>query len=103
MTKISLLLSLSLLVLAWYAGIAHLAEMIPLPLAQTASDNAGRNVGYRSGETLTPDDQSESKADRSLTQWIRQAMVADMDIATEFFATGGKKWPRTPSCCWIRI
>ncbi len=81
MTKISLLLSLSLLVLAGYAGIAHLAERIPLPPAQTASDNTGRNVRYRSGETLTPDDQSESKADRSLTQWIRQAVVADMSLS----------------------
>ena len=82
MTKIALLLSLTLLVLAGYAGIAHLAERIPLPPAQTASDNAGRNVRYSSGETLTPDDQSESKADRSLTQWIRQAVVADMSLST---------------------
>ena len=81
MTKIALLLSLTLLVLAGYAGIAHLAERIPLPPAQTASDNTGRNVWHRSGATLTPDDQSESKADRSLTQWIRQAVVADMSLS----------------------
>jgi hypothetical protein len=71
MTKTALLLSLPLLLLVGYAGIAHLAERIPLPPAQTASDNAGRNVRYRSGETLTPDDKSESVADRRLTQWIR--------------------------------
>lgn len=44
MTKMSLLLSLSLLALAGYAGIAYLAERIPLPPAQTASDNAGRSL-----------------------------------------------------------
>lgn len=81
MTKISLLLSLSLLVLVGYVGIAHLAERIPLPLAQTAADNTRRNVQYRSGETLTPDDPSESKTDRSLTRWIRQAVVADMSLS----------------------
>ena len=81
MTKIALLLSLSLLLLAVYAGIAHLAERIPLPPAQTAADNMGRNVQYRSGEILAPDDQSESKTDRRLTHWIRQAVVADMSLS----------------------
>lgn len=82
MTKTALLLSLPLLVLAGYAGFANLAEMIPLPPAQTAPDNTGRNVRDRSGERLTPDDQSESVADRRLTQWIRQAVVADMSLST---------------------
>lgn len=81
MTKISLLLALALLVLAGYAGIAHLAESIPLPPAQTAADNMGRNVQYRSGKILAPDDQSESKTDRSLTHWIRQAVEADMSLS----------------------
>jgi len=82
MTKTALLLSLPLLVLAGYAGFANLAEMIPLPPAQTAPDNTGRNVRDRSGERLTPDDQSESVTDRRLTQWIRQAVVADMSLST---------------------
>jgi hyperosmotically inducible protein len=82
MTKTALLLSLPLLVLAGYAGIAHLAEKIPLPPAQTASDIADRNVQYRSGATLTSDDQAESVADRRLTQWLRQAIVADMSLST---------------------
>ena len=59
MTKIALLLSLVLLVLVGYAGIAHLAERVPFPPARTASDNTGGTVQYRSGATRTPDDPSE--------------------------------------------
>jgi hyperosmotically inducible protein len=81
MTKIALLLSLVLLVLVGYAGIAHLAERIPLPPARTASDNTGGTVQYRSGATRTPDDPSESTADRSLSQWLRQAVVTDMALS----------------------
>jgi osmotically-inducible protein OsmY len=45
-------------------------------------DNTGRNIRDRSGATLTPGDQSESKADRTMTQKIRQAVLADKSLST---------------------
>jgi hyperosmotically inducible periplasmic protein len=82
MNKTTLLLSISLLVLGGYAGTAQPAEQTQSPPAQTAPDNTGRNVRDRSGATLTPGDQSESEADRTLTQRIRQAVVADDSLST---------------------
>ena len=52
------------------------------PPAQTAADNSAKNVRDRDGSTLTPGDQSESKADLDLTQRIRQAVVADTSLST---------------------
>lgn len=46
------------------------------------TDNTERNVRDRSGETLTPADQSESEGDRTITQKIRQALVADDALST---------------------
>ena len=82
MNKTTLLLSISLLVLGGYAGTAQAAEQTQSPPAQTAPDNTGRNVRDRSGATLTPGDQSESEADLTLTQRIRQAVVADDSLST---------------------
>jgi len=82
MTKTALFLSLSLLVSGGYTGTAHAAEGTPSPPAQMAPDNTGRNVRDRSGATLTPGDQSESKADRTMTQKIRQAVVHDKSLST---------------------
>jgi hyperosmotically inducible periplasmic protein len=52
------------------------------PSAQTAPDNTGKNVRDREDKTLTPFDQSESEADRTLTQRIRQAVVHDDSLST---------------------
>jgi hyperosmotically inducible periplasmic protein len=82
MKQAVLLLSLALLVLGGYAGTAHPTERTPAPPAQTAPDNTGRNVRDRSGDTLTPGDQSESQADRALTQQIRKAVRADKSLST---------------------
>jgi osmotically-inducible protein OsmY len=49
--------------------------------AESAPDNTGRNARDR-GDTLTPGDQSETEADRTLTQKIRQAVVADDALST---------------------
>jgi len=49
--------------------------------AKNAPDNTGRNVRDR-GATLTSGDQSESEADRTLTQKIRKAVVADDSLST---------------------
>jgi hyperosmotically inducible protein len=82
MKKTVLLCSLALLVLVGYAGTAYPVERTPAPPAQTAPDNTGRNVRDRSGATLTPGDQSESQADRALTQQIRKAVVGDKSLST---------------------
>jgi osmotically-inducible protein OsmY len=39
-------------------------------------------VRDRGGATLTPGDQSESEADRTLTQQIRRSVVADDSLST---------------------
>jgi osmotically-inducible protein OsmY len=45
--------------------------------ATKAADNTGRNVRDRGGDTATPTDQSESKADLTITQDVRQALMED--------------------------
>ena len=45
-------------------------------------DNTGRNVRDRGGETKTPGDQSESEADRTITQNIRKALTGDDSLST---------------------
>jgi len=82
MKKTVLMCSLSLFILGAYAGTGHSTEKATTPPAQTAPDNTGRNVRDRGGDTLTPGDQSESQADRTLTQQIRKAVVADYSLST---------------------
>jgi len=47
-----------------------------------AADNSGRNVRDRNDATKTSGDQSESEADRTISQNIRQAVVADDSVST---------------------
>jgi hyperosmotically inducible periplasmic protein len=82
MKKIVLLLSLALLALGGPAGTAYSTEGTPPPPAPTAPDNTGRNVRDRGGVTRTPGDQSESEADRTVTQQIRRAVVSDDSLST---------------------
>jgi hyperosmotically inducible protein len=82
MKKMILLFSLALLTLGGYAGTAYSTEGTPAPPAQTAPDNTGRNVRDRGGATMTPGDQSENEADRTVTQQIRRAVVADDSLST---------------------
>jgi osmotically-inducible protein OsmY len=82
MTKTALLFSISLLVLGGYAGTAYPAERSLSPPAHMVPDNTGGVVRDRSGETPTPGDQSESAADRTLTQRIREAVAADELLST---------------------
>lgn len=44
-------------------------------------DNTGRNVRDRKA-TLTPGDQAENEADRTITQRIRQALMEDDTLST---------------------
>lgn len=82
MKKTALLLSISLLVFGGYACDSNSAVKTQAPAAKIAPDNTERNVRDRSGETLTSGDQSESEADRTLTQQVRQAVVADDSLST---------------------
>jgi len=82
MKKITFLLSLALFALPGYVGTAHPADTTKAPPAQTAPDNTGRNVRDRGGVTLTPGDQAENKADLTLTQRIRKAIMADKALST---------------------
>ena len=52
------------------------------PAAHTAADNTGKNVRDRSDAAVTPTDQAENEADRTLTHRIRQAVVDDDSLST---------------------
>ena len=82
MIKKVLLCALALLVFAGYTGTAHAADKTAATPSQTAPDNTGRNVRDRGGETMTPGDQSNEKADLNLTQEIRKAIMADESLST---------------------
>ena len=83
MRKTVLLFSIALLVLGGYAGTAYPAERTLSPPANMVPDNTDVNVQDRRGETLTTSgDQSERAADRTLTQRIWQAIVADESLST---------------------
>lgn len=46
------------------------------------NDNTEKNIRDRDSVTKTPLDQSESEADRTITQKIRQAIVSDGTLST---------------------
>jgi osmotically-inducible protein OsmY len=77
-----LLCALALLVLGSYTGTTHAADKTAATPSQTAPDNTGRNVRDRGGDTVTPGDQSNKKADLHLTQQIRRAIMADKSLST---------------------
>jgi len=54
----------------------------PSQTAAVAADNSGRNVRDRNDATKTPGDQTESEADRTISQNVRQAVVADDSVST---------------------
>ena len=54
----------------------------PRQSAAVAADNSDRNVRDRNDATKTSGDQSESEADRTISQNIRQAIVADDSVST---------------------
>ena len=83
MMKKMLLCALALLVLGGYTGTVQAADRTTEVPAQTAPDNTGRNARDRGGDTLTPGDQSENKADLTLTQQIRRELMADKSLSTD--------------------
>jgi osmotically-inducible protein OsmY len=48
----------------------------PATAEQTAADNTDKNERDRNADALTPGDQGESEGDRTITQKIRQGVVA---------------------------
>ena len=77
-----LLCALALLVLGSYTGTAYAADKTAATPSQTVPDNTGRNVRDRGGDTVTPGDQANNKADLNLTQKIRKAIMADKSLST---------------------
>lgn len=75
--------ALTLLVLGGYTWTAGAADRTTEAPAQMAPDNTGRNVRDRSGDTLTPGDQSENQADLTLTREIRRGLMADKSLSTD--------------------
>ena len=82
MIKQVLLCALALLVLGGYTGTVGAADKTAATPSQTAPDNTGRNVRDRGGDTVTPGDQSNNKADLHLTEQIRKAIMADKSLST---------------------
>lgn len=58
------------------------SEDKPVSQAAVEPDNTGRNVRDRTDQTKTATDQSESETDRTISQNIRQAIVADDSLST---------------------
>ncbi len=62
-----------------------LAAFVAVPLtlfaADPAADNTGKNERDRSGETLTPIDQSNDPADIKITAETRKMLVADDSLS----------------------
>lgn len=56
----------------------------PITSATTEQDydNTGKNVRDRDSMTKTPLDQSETEADRTVTQQVRQAIMSDTALST---------------------
>ena len=54
----------------------------PRQTAAVAADNSGRNERDRDNATKTAGDQAENEADRTISQNIRQAIVADDTVST---------------------
>jgi hypothetical protein len=74
--------ALALLVLGGSTGTVYAADKTATTPSQTAPDNTGRNVRDRGGDTVTPGDQANNKADLHLTQQIRKAIMADKSLST---------------------
>jgi hyperosmotically inducible periplasmic protein len=82
MIKKVLLCAVALLLLGGYPGTVGAADKSAATPSQTAPDNTGRNVRDRGGDTVTPVDQPNNKADLNLTQQIRKAVMADKSLST---------------------
>lgn len=79
MQKIFLMAMLSLTFVSWTGQ----NEPNNPPQTREDYDNTGRNIRDRNSATTTPMDQSESEADRTITQRIRQSIMAERSLSTD--------------------
>jgi len=70
------LIAMSLGALLASGPLAAIAADMPV-----AADNTAKNVRDRADDALTPMDQGGSEADRTITQQIRKAVVANDDLS----------------------
>jgi osmotically-inducible protein OsmY len=86
MTKVHLMLAASALSLPLALGAPALAadehHKDAANAAAADADNTKRNARDADGNTLTPLDQGESEADRTITQQIRKQVVAHDQLST---------------------
>ena len=83
MKKLHLLVALGALVLPIaFTQPAVGADQRDPDKAAVDADNTGRNARDAEGNTLTPMDQGESEADRTITQQIRKAVVDNDSLST---------------------
>jgi hyperosmotically inducible protein len=83
MNKRKFILPIALLMLGGSVGQLPLhSASADQPAANTPADNTGKNVRDRNDAAVTPLDQGNSKGDRTLTQRIRRAVVADKSLST---------------------
>ena len=81
MKSISILLCAALFAAVNVVGCSK--ERADEKVAQTpAPDNSGTNVRDRDNQTKTAGDQSESEADRTISQNIRQSLTSDDSLST---------------------
>ncbi|MGE0684589.1 MAG: BON domain-containing protein [Candidatus Binatia bacterium] len=62
--------------------LAYGAVATPLWANPADADNTGKNARDADGAAVTPFDQSEKESDLTMTQHIRQAVVADDTLST---------------------
>ncbi|MGZ8425699.1 MAG: BON domain-containing protein [Candidatus Binatia bacterium] len=75
--------SISILLFAAFLVVSCSKDRADEKVTQTpAPDNSGTNVRDRNDQTKTAGDQSESEADRTISQNIRQSLTADDSLST---------------------
>jgi osmotically-inducible protein OsmY len=85
MRKFYVILATGAFVLPMAVGPVFAADADKRPAdapARVDADNTGRNARDADGTTLTPLDQGESEADRTITQNIRKAVVDHDGLST---------------------
>ena len=75
--------TISILLFAAFIVVGCSKDRADDKVAQTpAPDNSGTNVRDRNDQTKTAGDQSESEADRTISQNIRQSLTSDDSLST---------------------
>ena len=75
--------SILILLFAAFTVVGCSKDRADTKVAQTtAPDNSGTNVRDRNDQTKTAGDQSESEADRTISQNIRQSLTSDDSLST---------------------